>query len=221
MHWHVDISYLNLGGTFYFLISVLDGFSRYIVHWEIRDTMKKFDIEVVIAKAMEKHPGVRPRIISNNGPQLFGPQFFEAMLRRRKLIAVNDPGVVSGNQRLRVVSQFFKNLPHPLRSMGKQTLANARVRRIDFVIDRFQRDREFVTIQLKPRIHAPANATYDRRPSASRPRRTASRVCIDLRGSIQKLDQSSSAPTHAPIPCEPSPLREHSEQEPGMSSHPT
>jgi hypothetical protein len=32
--WHVDISYINAGGTFFFLISVLDGFSRYIVHWE-------------------------------------------------------------------------------------------------------------------------------------------------------------------------------------------
>ena len=35
-HWHIDISYLNVCGTFYYLCSVLDGFSRYIVHWEIR-----------------------------------------------------------------------------------------------------------------------------------------------------------------------------------------
>jgi transposase InsO family protein len=31
-HWHIDISYVNLAGTFYFLCSVLDGYSRYIVH---------------------------------------------------------------------------------------------------------------------------------------------------------------------------------------------
>jgi hypothetical protein len=35
-HWHIDISYLNIGGTFYYLCSVLDGFSRYIVNWDIR-----------------------------------------------------------------------------------------------------------------------------------------------------------------------------------------
>jgi hypothetical protein len=29
VHWHVDISYLNLGGTFYYLCSILDGYSRY------------------------------------------------------------------------------------------------------------------------------------------------------------------------------------------------
>lgn len=66
-HWHVDISYLNLGGTFYFLISVLDGFSRYIVHWEIRERMAEQDVEIVVARALEKNPGVKPRIISNNG----------------------------------------------------------------------------------------------------------------------------------------------------------
>jgi putative transposase len=75
--WHTDISYLNLGGTFYFLISVLDGFSRYIVHWEIRETMKEFDIELVITKAIEKHPGVTPRIISDNGPQFIAKDFKE------------------------------------------------------------------------------------------------------------------------------------------------
>lgn len=30
-HWHIDVSYLNICGTFYYLCSILDGFSRYIV----------------------------------------------------------------------------------------------------------------------------------------------------------------------------------------------
>ncbi len=33
--WHVDVSYLNIAGTFYFLCSILDGYSRFLVHWEI------------------------------------------------------------------------------------------------------------------------------------------------------------------------------------------
>ena len=63
--------------SFYFLISVLDGFSRYIVHWELRETMKELDVELVIAKAIEKHPGVSPRIISDNGPQFIAKDFKE------------------------------------------------------------------------------------------------------------------------------------------------
>ena len=77
MEWHTDISYLNLGGSFYFLISVLDGFSRYIVHWEIRESMTEQDVEIVITRALEKHPGVKPRIISDNGPQFIAKDFKE------------------------------------------------------------------------------------------------------------------------------------------------
>jgi putative transposase len=68
-HWHVDISYLNVAGTFYYLTSVLDGFSRYIVHWEIRESMTEADVETIVQRALEKHPGAQPRIISDNGPQ--------------------------------------------------------------------------------------------------------------------------------------------------------
>jgi transposase InsO family protein len=76
-HWHVDISYLNVAGTFYFLITVLDGFSRYIVHWEIREKMEETDVETVVQRAWEKYPGQKPRIISDNGPQFIARDFKE------------------------------------------------------------------------------------------------------------------------------------------------
>jgi len=31
-HWHIDIAYINICGTFYYLCTVLDGYSRYVVH---------------------------------------------------------------------------------------------------------------------------------------------------------------------------------------------
>ena len=74
-HWHVDISYLNLGGTFYYLCSLLDGYSRYIVHWEIRESMTEWDVETIIQRAREKFPGETPRIISDNGPQFIAKDF--------------------------------------------------------------------------------------------------------------------------------------------------
>lgn len=33
-HWHTDVTYINLGGTFYYLSAVLDGYSRSIINWE-------------------------------------------------------------------------------------------------------------------------------------------------------------------------------------------
>jgi transposase InsO family protein len=76
-HWHIDISYLNLGGTFYYLCSILDGASRAIVHWEIRESMTEQDVECVLQVARERHPHARPRIISDNGPQFIAKDFKE------------------------------------------------------------------------------------------------------------------------------------------------
>jgi putative transposase len=74
-HWHVDVSYLNVGGTFYYLASLLDGYSRSIVHWEIHESMTEPQIEILIQRAREKFPDARPRIISDNGPQFIARDF--------------------------------------------------------------------------------------------------------------------------------------------------
>jgi transposase InsO family protein len=76
-HWHMDIAYLNIAGTFYHLCSILDGCSRYIVHWEIRPTMTEAAVETIVQRAWEKFPDARPRIISDNGPQFIAKDFKE------------------------------------------------------------------------------------------------------------------------------------------------
>lgn len=76
-HWHVDVSYINICGTFYYLCCFLDGCSRYIVHWEIREQMTEADVEIILQRAKEKFPEARPRIISDNGPQFIAKDFKE------------------------------------------------------------------------------------------------------------------------------------------------
>ncbi len=74
-HWHVDIAYLNVGGTFVFLCSVLDGFSRFIVHWEVRPQMTEADVEIILQRAREAFPDTHPGIISDNGPRFIAREF--------------------------------------------------------------------------------------------------------------------------------------------------
>ena len=72
-HWHVDVSYINISGTFYYLCSVLDGASRFIVHWEIRETMKESDIEVILQRArefQEFHRGSSPTMDRSSSPRI-------------------------------------------------------------------------------------------------------------------------------------------------------
>jgi transposase InsO family protein len=74
-HWHVDVAYVNISGTFYYLFTVLDGYSRYVVHWEIRESMTEWDVEVMLERATERFPEARPRVISDNGPQFVAKAF--------------------------------------------------------------------------------------------------------------------------------------------------
>ncbi len=76
-HWHVDISYLNISGTFYYLCSILDGCSRFILHWDIREFMTEEEVEIILQKAREAYPGQQPRIITDNGPQFIAKDFKE------------------------------------------------------------------------------------------------------------------------------------------------
>ncbi len=76
-HWHIDFSYLNIGGTFYYLCSVLDGASRFIVAWIIRPSMTQADAQIALQKAREKYPQAQPQIISDNGPQFVAKDFKE------------------------------------------------------------------------------------------------------------------------------------------------
>jgi putative transposase len=76
-HWHIDVSYINVSGTFYYLCSVLDGYSRFLVHWELRASMTEAEIEIVLQRAREKYPEAKPRIISDNGPQFLAWDFKE------------------------------------------------------------------------------------------------------------------------------------------------
>jgi transposase InsO family protein len=76
-HGRIDVSCLNLGGTFYYLGSVLDGASRALVHWELRESMKEQEVECILERAKELYPAARPRIISDNGPQFVAKDFKE------------------------------------------------------------------------------------------------------------------------------------------------
>lgn len=76
-HWHIDIMYANILGTFFFLICVLDGFSRMILHHELRAHMTEYDVEITVQRARERYPERNPRLISDNGKQFLSKDFQE------------------------------------------------------------------------------------------------------------------------------------------------
>jgi len=140
-HWHIDVSYVNIRGTFYYLCGVLDGFSRAIVHWEIRESMTESEIEVILQRAKEKHPEATPRIISDNGPQFIAKDFKEFIRISGMTHVKTSPYYPQSNGK---IERWHKSLKTEcIRPKTPLTLEDARR-----VVD------EFVTHYNTMRLHA-------------------------------------------------------------------
>jgi transposase InsO family protein len=73
--WQTDFTYFKIvGWGWYFLSTVLDDYSRYIISWKLTTTMSADDVKLTlddaieqtgVAQVMVKH---RPRLLSDNGP---------------------------------------------------------------------------------------------------------------------------------------------------------
>lgn len=143
-HWHTDIKYLNFNGSFLFLISVIDGYSRYILHHEIRHSMTAYDAELTIQKAKDKYPGVKPRIITDNGSQFISKefkQFIKAAELEHITTSVNYPPANGKIERFhRTISEECLRIKSPV------TVDEYRI----YVED-------YITFYNKERLHAALN----------------------------------------------------------------
>lgn len=74
-HWHTDIAYVILGGIHYYLIFMLDGYSRYLLSWELMTDMSKISVDIFIQNTIDKYPEAEPMIIHDNGSQYISHEF--------------------------------------------------------------------------------------------------------------------------------------------------
>ncbi len=69
--WQTDFTYFKIiGWGWYYLSTVLDDFSRYIVHWELCKNMKVNDVKRTVDAAVTKaglKKGQTPKLLSDNG----------------------------------------------------------------------------------------------------------------------------------------------------------
>lgn len=73
-HWLVDLSYIPIGKKFWYLITIIDLYSRYVVGWELSPGSTAKDVERVIDFALAEwnlhDKEEKPKIHSDNGPQM-------------------------------------------------------------------------------------------------------------------------------------------------------
>jgi putative transposase len=130
-HWHVDVSYVNIRGTFYYLCCLLDGCSRYIIHWELREAMTEKDIEIILQRARENFPKATPRIISDNGPQFIAKDFKEFIRMAGMTHVRTSPYYPQSNGKL---ERFHKTIKHEcIRPKVPLSLEEARSQVTDYI----------------------------------------------------------------------------------------
>jgi transposase InsO family protein len=123
-HWHVDFSYLNIGGVFYFLCAVLDGCSRMIIAWDIRPSMREIDSEIVLQKAREAYPHARPRIITDQGSQFKSREFKTFISQWQASHVMTSPYYPQSNGKLERFHQTIKD--QAIRPLTPLDLAEAK-----------------------------------------------------------------------------------------------
>ena len=133
-HWHIDVSYINVSGTFYYLCSILDGFSRSIVHWDLRESMTEAEIEVILQRAREKYPEAKPRIISDNGPQFIARDFKEFIRIAGMTHVRTSPGYPQSNGKL---ERWHKSLKSECIRPGTPLTRGDAVRLIQTYVDHY------------------------------------------------------------------------------------
>lgn len=74
--WHTDLMYLRVNDSWYFLVTVLDAYSRYVVHWELLTSMTAADVRVVLQDALQR-TGASPEVVTDNGSQFTAKDFKE------------------------------------------------------------------------------------------------------------------------------------------------
>jgi len=76
--WHVDIMYLYIQPRYYYLVDILDGYSRFLVHWSLNLTMTADTVTFTVQEALEglaqRRPG-EPKIVHDNGSQFLSVEW--------------------------------------------------------------------------------------------------------------------------------------------------
>ncbi|MCC6192232.1 MAG: IS3 family transposase [Anaerolineales bacterium] len=88
--WGIDVTYIRLLKGWLYLVAVLDWFSRYVIAWELSDTL---DIAFVLTCAQAALAQATPRIWnSDQGSHFTSPQYTGLLLAAGAQISMDGRG---------------------------------------------------------------------------------------------------------------------------------
>lgn len=88
--WGIDITYIRLQSDWMYLVAILDWFSRYVVSWELDQTL---ELPFVLAAIERALTCATPQIMnSDQGSQFTSPQYLERLLQSKIAISMDGRG---------------------------------------------------------------------------------------------------------------------------------
>ena len=93
--WGIDITYIRLKGGWLYLVAVIDWFSRYVISWELSQTLEQPFVSVAVARALAQ---ATPTIWnSDQGSHFTSPQYTQLLLQAGVQISMDGKGRATDN----------------------------------------------------------------------------------------------------------------------------
>lgn len=74
--WHIDLMYLWLASGWWYLVDILDAYSRFVVHWTLNDSLAAETVTLTVLEALERwQPDPKPAIVHDHGSQFISKEW--------------------------------------------------------------------------------------------------------------------------------------------------
>ena len=85
--WHTDVMYVWVANRYYFLVTFIDAFSRYVVHHRLLIDLNGVSIATELEAALGKAGDVRPRIVHDHGSEYVNRDM-RAVIKQHNLLDI-------------------------------------------------------------------------------------------------------------------------------------
>jgi putative transposase len=93
--WSTDITYIPMRRGFLYLVAIMDWYSRYVLSWELSQTLEKYFCIGALERALSL--GVPEIFNSDQGSQFTSPSFTQLLLDKGVLVSMDGRGRVFDN----------------------------------------------------------------------------------------------------------------------------
>lgn len=107
--WKIDISYIPMRYGFMYLVAIIDVYSRFIVGWDISNSMESAWVVKAIKKAIQNHG--KPEIINSDQGSQFTSDAYIGYINSLETVAISMDGKGRATDNSHI-ERFFRTIKH-------------------------------------------------------------------------------------------------------------